>query len=120
MKILLAILFPFLIIGNISEKPYSIGPFIHFLEISGYYELIQEVKWAVTDNAAIKLCEELTDNDFCEELVYVYMPPGPQFEPGRPLKTILEDIINSNKDILLDNGYTESEIQNLIRKIFNN
>ena len=112
MKALLILLFSLLFVENIQDEQYSISTFINYMQETGYYSVVQQVKFCFGASVSTELCKDLTDNDYCEELVRVYIPNP---HPGYPKKT-LEEIINSYKDTLLNNGLTQSDIEYILLK----
>ena len=64
---------------------YTINPFITYLQETGYYEVINDVKCKITTDVAIEVCEILTESPHCEEVVRIYMtcPSRPRPSPAR-------------------------------------
>ena len=116
MKTLLVLLFSLLFVGNIQDDSYSIYTFISYMQETGYYGFVQQVKYNLGVNVSTELCIELTDNNCCEEFVKVYIPPAPCPKPGGPPKKTLEELINSYRKTLLKNGLTESDLEYLLLK----
>ena len=116
MKVLLLLLFSLLFVGNIQQESYSIEPFVTYMHETGYFSLIQQVKYNLGYYISIQLCLDLTDNNCCEELVAVYIGPAPLPKPGGPPRKTFEEIINIYTETLLDNGLTQSDIDYLLLK----
>ena len=65
---------------------YTINPFIIYLQETGYYEVINDVKCKITTDVAIEVCKILTESPHCEEVVRIYMscPNPPCYAPSSP------------------------------------
>ena len=64
-----------LLLSNIEVQggDYSIDSFLDYLQQTGYYDLIQEIKNSFGDDIAIAVCEELVQSNDCEIVVRIYM-----------------------------------------------
>ena len=73
MKTLLFIFLP-LIIFNVDLNKYSINSLLDFLENTGFYEVLQNVKTVLGNDIAIEVCKEFVNSKDCELVVVVYIP----------------------------------------------
>ena len=106
MKYTIILLLTLLIATKEDGSVFSIIPFIIYLQESGYYELITDVKCKIATDVAIEVCEILTESPHCEEVVRIYMtcplhPPSTVFPPISPdsfvsLDDKLISILNSH------------------------
>ena len=73
MKYTIILLLTLLIATKEDVNGYTINPFIEYLQETGYYEVISDVKCQITTDVAIEVCEILTESPHCEEVVRVFM-----------------------------------------------
>ena len=79
-----------MLLSNIEvlRGSFSITPLLDYLQESGYYDLIQEIKNVFGDDVAIDICKELTNSNDCEIVVRTYMittaPPNPYNDGEEP------------------------------------
>ena len=120
MKAFITLLFMMFII--ILNGNYSIDSFINYLQESGYYDILVEIKYSLGDDVAIALCQELViqTND-CEYIIRVYM--APKYGGANPnIDSKIEDPntdtqqIIDPKDISEDLIKFEKELDNLLKK----
>ena len=131
MKAILFILFP-LIIFNFDLSKYSINKFIEYLEETGYYEVISNIKSVLGDDMAIDVCKEFVKSNDCEVVIRTYMiiaysrqfdfeeeAKEKQKEPEpEPKKIGLYELIHQDENLnVLKKFYTEKEIKTSIFKI---
>ena len=100
MKYTIILLLTLLIVTKEGENPYSINPFIEYLQENGYYELINDVKCKITTDVAIEVCEMLVESGHCEEVTRIYMicntpRRNPNPHPSLPPADILISILDS-------------------------
>ena len=53
---------------------YSINTFLDYLQETGYYDLIYDIKCIFDTEIAIDFCLEYVGSPHCEEVVRIYMP----------------------------------------------
>ena len=110
MKVLIFLLFIALAFNG--ETTYSIDALLDYLQESGYYEIIYQVKKHFGDDVAIDFCEGIVRTTQCEEVVKVYMSsssfsssgqrrcPKKEIEPVNPViipkpsDNFIKEIIN--------------------------
>ena len=69
-----AITFLLLFIFSFSgDTTYSIDALLDYLQETGYYEIIYQVKKHFGDDVAIDFCEGIVKTSHCVEVVRVYM-----------------------------------------------
>ena len=73
MKTLLFIFLP-LIIFNVDLNKYSINSLLDFLENTGFYEVLKNVKIVLGNDIAIEVCKEFVNSKDCDLVVVVYIP----------------------------------------------
>ena len=114
MKSIRYLFYMILILSNIDSYrgSHSISVFIEYLQESGYYDLIQEIKNSFGDDVTIAICEDLFKSKDCEILVKVYM----QGWPIAPIETPNIDIEKYQKiiDYLKKKYNLKKEMLNLI------
>ena len=91
-----------------AQIDYSIYKFLDYLQESGLYDIIQSVKYYYGDDVAIEVCDQITHNLNCGEVVRVYMTVG-----SRPIspKTSFEDLLKEIKA----SDYFKKEISNIYK-----
>ena len=115
MKALLVLLFTLLFVGNMQEyNPFSIAPFIEYIEAEGLYDLLVSVKINCGADIASKFCYFLTYSYVCEEYVLVYLPTIAFIYPPPPRITF-EQLVQLNYDFLINYGLTDDDIQYLLQ-----
>ena len=72
MKALLLLLLP-LIIFNLDLSNYSINSFLDYLQETGLYEVIRNVKMLLGDDVAVEFCKEFVKSNDCKTVVIIYM-----------------------------------------------
>ena len=72
MKAFTILLFNLFLFSNI-EGSFSIDSLLEYLQQTGYYEIIQAVKFYYGNDVAISVCKELVQSRHCETVVRVYM-----------------------------------------------
>ena len=75
MKFLVFIFISLFLALNKCDDEYSINTLLNFLQSTGYYEIIYEIKLSFGDDVAIAFCKEIVPTNHCDEVVKVYMPP---------------------------------------------
>ena len=70
------VIFFILFIVN-GQSSFSIDNLLDYLQQTGYYEIIQNVKRYFGDDVAIELCQELVQTNQCETVVRIYMTNDP-------------------------------------------
>ena len=91
---------------------YEINTFISYLQKTGYYELLYEVKCAFGKDVAIEFCLELVSSPFCEEVVRVYLPNC----DGNGCN-IREFIYKVEHLKIIQQNHTKEEIERTIKKL---
>ena len=71
MKVITFLLF--IIFTFNGDSTYSIDALLDYLQESGYYEIIYQVKIYFGDDIAIDFCKEIVKTNQCEEVVRIYM-----------------------------------------------
>ena len=84
----------FIIFFVYEQSTYSINDLINYLQESGYYDVILQLKIYFGNDVAISFCQEIVESSDCERIVIVYMP-SKYIKPHNPL--ILDEIINNLK-----------------------
>ena len=89
MKVL-AVLLSLLIVFNVKSG-YSINEFINYLQETGYYEIIMQIKHYYNADIAISFCKEIIKNSDCDLIVRIYIPyrSRGQNEEIIPLESII-------------------------------
>ena len=85
----------FIIFFIYEQSTYSINELINYLQESGYYDVIQQLKIYFGDDVAISFCLETVESDDCETVVKVYMHTKIPLYSTLPLS--LDEIINNLK-----------------------
>ena len=82
---------------------YSITEFLNYLQETGIYEVLVEIKRYLGNDVSIAFCKELFKSNDCDSIVniYIYIPPGSRPEN----KKTLRQIIYEYKDILIAAGF---------------
>ena len=81
MKYTIILLLTLVIATKENGVLFTINPFINYLQETGYYEVINDVKCQITSDVAIEVCEILTESPHCEEVVRIYMTCAPRTRP---------------------------------------
>ena len=121
MKVILFIFLPF-IIFNIDLR-YSITVFIDYLQNTGYYELIENIKHILGDDIAIEFCKDILGSKECEEAVRVYMSADTSSKKYAPivkeeLKNILIKLLFQDENLkILSQFFTKKDIIDIITRI---
>ena len=71
-ELLLFILLPLILLNDLDN--YSINSLLNYLQVNGYYEVIEKIKKEYGDDIAIEFCKEFIQSRDCEEIVKVYIP----------------------------------------------
>ena len=74
MKVITFLLFIMFTITINGETTFSIDALLDYLQETGYYEIIYQVKIYFGNDIAINLCKEIVETNHCEEVVRIYMP----------------------------------------------
>ena len=122
MKVITFLLF--IIFTFNADTTYSIDALLDYLQETGYYEVIYQVKIYFGIDVAIDFCKEIVKTNQCEDIVTVYMPSSymhhcpkiPQInheKKPKPSNKFIEEIKK-----LYNNA--SQDIQTLIFIIFNN
>ena len=97
---------------------FSIGTFLDYLQETGYYDLIYDIKCAFDTEIAIDFGLEYVGSPHCEEVVRVYMPQC--MRPGGTSDKIcdLTSYIKSDKCMkVLLLSWTNEEIEKKIKRL---
>ena len=120
MKAIVLILLP-LIVFNADLSVYSIKGFLDYLQQTGYYEVIIEIKFALGNDIAIDFCKEFVQSQDCEQVVKIYMTriyvrgdiKKPNLEPIYLMKILHQDEIQK----ILSKFYSIKEIEDKTKRI---
>ena len=120
MRIIRYLFYMILLLSNIGIQAsnYSIDILLEYLEVQGYYGLIQGSKTVFGNDVAIEVCKELVQSSDCETVVRVYMTSesgggGPHKAPAYINPEIYEEIL-----VYFENNYNiNEEIEQLIKVI---
>ena len=126
MKVITFLLF--IIFAFNGDTTYSIDALLDYLQESGYYEIIYQVKIYFGNDFAIDFCKEIVKTNQCQEVVTVYMAysSSPSYMQHCPKIPQINHEINpkpSNRFIeILKRLYNDAspDIQTLIIIIYNN
>ena len=117
MKSLITLLLTLLAVSNIKGD-YSINTFINFLQENGIYDLLVEIKYYCGLEISISFCKELYPTNDCETVVKIYMPNRTRYgDRDVEEKKPLAQIVNSYKLKLRKAGFTDAQINNIIKKM---
>ena len=72
MKVIIFLLF--VIFAFSGDATYSIDALLDYLQETGFYEIIFQVKNNFGNDVAIDFCKGIVKNAHCEEVIRVYMP----------------------------------------------
>ena len=94
---------------------------LDYLEKTGYYEVIIEIKSVLGNDIAIDFCKDFVQSQDCEEVVKIYMIPSlargdikkPILEPIYLLKIVHQDEIQK----ILSQFYSLKEIEDKTKRI---
>ena len=120
MKAIVFILLPF-IIFNVDLSTYSIKKLLYYLQETGYYKVIIEIKFALGNDIAIDFCKEFVQLQDCEKVVKFYLSRiferrinrEPNLEPIYLMKIVHEDEIQK----ILSKFYSIKEIEDKTKRI---
>ena len=120
MKAIVFILLPF-IVFNVDLSVYSIKKLLDYLQKTGYYEVIIEIKSVLGNDIAIDFCKDFVQSQDCEEVVNIYMRPScargdikkPNLEPIYLMKIVHQDEIQK----ILSKFYSIKEIEDKTKRI---
>ena len=107
MKLLFTLLLTIAIFVNVKGD-FSINPLLDYLQESGYYQILAQIKYHIGEDLAIDVCKDLVASIHCEEIIRIYIPPGPsKINSKRGIKPlsdeeILLNIFMENYDILVN------------------
>ena len=88
-----------------TYNDYSIDNLINFLENTGYYEILVQVKIHFGEDVAISLCKDLVKTNHCEIVINVYIKEKYNRNSNRSRATdiSIEDILNYYYPVLSTN-----------------
>lgn len=128
MKALLFIFLPFIIL-SLDISQYSINSFLNFLQETGYYEIIAQIKILYESDYAIAVCKEFTKSVYCKEAVLIYMPASsrPPTRPGDNTDSqststkngLIAFLLKEENLKILSKFYTIKEINAILSRILN-
>lgn len=104
-----------------EQSSYSIDTLINYLQESGYYDIIQQIKLIYGDDVAISFCQELVDTGDCRTVVKIYMTPNINVSPrddkelDKLIKDLPTDFVEDLKRLL--DKYKYEEIEDFIKVI---
>ena len=107
MKLLFTLLLTIAIFIN-AKGDFSINPLLDYLQESGYYQILTQIKYYIGSDIAIDVCKDLVASNHCEEVIRIYISPAPSnsnFNGGiKPLSDgeFLLNIFTENYDILVN------------------
>ena len=86
----LAVLLSLLIVLNVKSS-YSIDDFLNYLQETGYYDIIVQIKYYYNEDIAISFCKEIIKSEHCDILVRIYIPcrTRGENEGTKPLQSII-------------------------------
>ena len=122
MKSFIIILFALSFISNCqnNSSKQTIEDFLNYLYETKLFEIFYQIKNALGDDAAYFACEEFLHNNYCEEVVRIYMPTNQKL---RQLASIIFEKLNEilfqkeNHEILLANNYDDKTLKEIILRI---
>ena len=121
MKLLFTLLLTIAIFVNVKGD-FSINPLLDYLQESGYYQILAQIKYHIGEDIAIDVCKDLVKSIHCEEIIRIYIPPGPSKINSKKDKKPLSDgekllnIIMENYDVLV-NEKGKDAVEEYINKI---
>ena len=121
MKLLFTLLLTIAIFIN-AKGDFSINPLLDYLQESGYYQILAQIKYHIGEDIAIDVCKDLVKSIHCEEIIRIYIPPGPSKINSKKDKKPLSDgekllnIIMENYDVLV-NEKGKDAVEEYINKI---
>lgn len=114
------ILFVLIIFSNCQNSKQTIEEFLNYLYESKLYSVFFRVKKELGNEAAFFTCEEFLFNNYCEEVVRVYMPTSKGL---RQLSSIIFQKLNEilfadeNYEILTANNFDGKTIKEVILRV---
>ena len=117
MKAIVFILLP-LIVFNVDLNNYSIKVFLDYLQHTGYYEVIEDIKIFAGIDVAIDFCLNFIQSKDCEKVIKVYMRSDSHGikDDTNPIELISLVHQDKNQKVLLK-FFTKEEIELRIKKI---
>ena len=112
------ILFTFIKLDNIGN--YSIEVFLNYLQITGFYDLLSDIKYKKGSEVAIYICKIFFNyNPYCDDVVRVYIPNPASPSSVNPDKNVVNimDII-LKYEYILRKIFTKEELDIIKSKIF--
>ena len=103
MKPLFTLLLILATFSNINGG-YSIVEFLKYLQETGIYELLAEIKHYLGEDISISFCKDLFNSNDCETIVKIYMPAGSRRASPVEPKTLIQ-IVNEYSNILIAAGF---------------
>ena len=123
MKSLITLVLILVIFSNIKGGDYSIGSFLNYLQEKGIYDILVEIKKYLGSDICICFCKELMKNNKCEQVVNIYiiynlrnLRPSDLVEKNIEFLNV---IIENYYLVLLNAGFTSSEIERALKKTVN-
>ena len=122
MKSFIIILFVLSFISNCqnNSSKQTVEEFLNYLYESKLFDIFFQIKSALGEDAAYFACEEFLHNNYCEEVVRIYMPSNQKL---RQLASIIFEKLNEilfkeeNYEILLANNFDGKTIKEIILRI---
>ena len=117
MKAIVFILLP-LIVFNVDLNNYSINAFLDYLQHTGYYEVIEDIKIYAGIDVAIDFCLNFIQSNDCEKVIKFYMSSYSHGikDDTNPIELISLVHQDKNQKVLLK-FYPKEEIELRIKKI---
>ena len=116
-ELLLFILLPLILLNDLDN--YSINSLVNYLQVNGYYEVIEKIKKEYGDDVAIEFCKEFIQSRDCEEIVKVYIPQAinrrVRNDPGSSNK--IEEISKTKNEELFSPQSEQAEVKSVDKKI---
>ena len=118
MKLSLILFLSLLLTIKNSGGSFDIGDFIDYLQGTGYWDILLNIKRFFPEQIAIDICTSLTGSPYdCELVVRLYMliPISSKVCPLNPLEALKEILFNSNEPIT-DKKLSDLELSKILSK----
>ena len=88
---------------------YSINEFLNYLQETGIYDLLVEIRRYLGIDISISFCKDLFQTNDCETIVKIYMPSGARGDNPGEQKT-LDQIVREYKKYLIAAGFYKIKV----------